>query len=445
MTADTVILGLGKTGLSCARFLAGHGASVSVLDSRRAPPALAALREQIPKAPVYLGGFDNAAAVIQQAKQLVVSPGVAVSEPAIQAARAAGVPVLGDIELFARYARAPIVAVTGSNGKSTVTRLVEAMARRAGRRVLAGGNLGTPALTLLEQPVPDLYVLELSSFQLETTYTLNAVAACVLNISPDHLDRYPNLQAYSRAKARIYRGTGAMILNADDKRVAALARAGRRCFRFTLGRPAAREYGLRPRANEIWLARGDEWLLSTRELRLTGRHYWANALAALALGEAAGLPRPAMLAALRRFRGLPHRCEWVGETEGVLWYNDSKGTNVGATVAAIEGLPCEGKLVLIAGGVGKGADFSPLRLPLVRRARAVILLGQDAPRLEAALSGRIPLYRAGHMREAIRRARGLARAGDCVLLSPACASLDMYSNFEARGRDFTAAVREIAV
>lgn len=441
--ANTVIVGLGKTGLSCARFLASRGLSVTVVDSRKTPPALAALQEQVPGALVYLGGFEDAFAVMQQAEQLIISPGVAVNELVIQAAQAMGATVLGDIELFARYAKAPVVAVTGSNGKSTVTRLVEAMARQAGRQVLAGGNLGTPALDLLEKPVPDLYVLELSSFQLETAHTLDPVAACVLNISPDHMDRYPSLQAYGQAKARIYNGTGFMIINADDPRVAELVQTGRRCLRFTLGLPAINEHGLRQQANETWLARGDELLLPAHELRLAGRHNWANALAALALGEAAGLPRAAMLEALRLFRGLPHRCEWLVEADGVHWYNDSKGTNVGATLAAVEGLSCQGKLVLIAGGVGKGADFSPLRGPLAQRARAVILMGQDAPRLEAVLAGHVPLYPAQHMHEAVCRASELAQPGDCVLLSPACASFDSYSGFEARGQDFTAAVQEI--
>jgi UDP-N-acetylmuramoylalanine--D-glutamate ligase len=439
--ATTVIIGLGKTGLSCARFLINHGLSVTVVDSRETPPALAALREQIPGTAIWLGGFE--AALMQKAERLVVSPGVALSEPAIQAAQAMGIPVLGDIVLFACYAKAPVVAITGSNGKSTVTLLVEAMARQAGKQVLAGGNLGLPALEMLEKPVPDLYILELSSFQLETTYTLNAIAACILNISPDHMDRYSSLEDYTQSKARIYNGTGAMIINADDCRVANLAQSNRPCLRFTLKAPAADEYGLREWAGETWLARSDKLLLPTRKLRLGGRHNLANALAALALGEAAGLPCAAMLLALQEFRGLPHRCEWLTEVNGVHWYNDSKGTNVGATLAAIEGLPCPGKLVLIAGGVGKGADFSPLRKPLGQRARAVLLMGQDASQLEAALAGSVPLYRVKDMSEAVSKANALAQPSDCVLLSPACASFDMYSGFEARGQAFIQAVQGI--
>jgi UDP-N-acetylmuramoylalanine--D-glutamate ligase len=439
--ASTVVVGLGKTGLSCARFLASQGFAVAVMDSRQSPPALAALREQVPGALIYLGEFQEA--LMRKAAQLVVSPGVAVYEPSIQAAQAMGVPVLGDIELFVRYATVPIVAITGSNGKSTVTLLLETMVRRAGKRVLAGGNLGTPALELLEKPVPDLYLLELSSFQLETTYTLNAAAACVLNISSDHMDRYPNLEAYSQAKARIYSGTGAMIINADDARVASLMQPGRHCLRFTLKVPKADEYGLREWKGESWLAKGEELLLPARELRLVGRYNLGNALAALALGEAIDLPRAAMVSALREFRGLPHRCEWLGEAEGVHWYNDSKGTNVGATLAAIEGLPCRGKLILIAGGIGKGADFSPLGEPLAQRARAVVLMGQDAPRLQEALIGKVPLYHAHEMHAAVSRAKRLALPGDCVLLSPACASFDMYSGFEARGQAFAEAVQEI--
>lgn len=439
--ATAVIIGLGKTGLSCAQFLASRGFAVTVMDSREDPPGLAALRKQVPAAAIRLGAFESA--LMQEAEQLVVSPGVPLTEPALQAAQAAGIPVLGDIELFARHAKAPVVAVTGSNGKSTVTLLVEAMARQARKRVLAGGNLGLPALELLAKPVPDLYVLELSSFQLETTYTLNAAAACVLNISPDHMDRYSDFGAYIQSKARVYHGTGAMIINADDCRVARLAQPARRCLQFTLGIPAANEYGLRQRAGESWLARGHEMLLPVRQLPLVGRHNLANALAALALGEAVGLPRTAMLSALRAFRGLPHRCEWVAEANGVNWYNDSKGTNVGATMAAVEGLPCQGKLVLIAGGVAKGADFSPLGQPLARRARAVILMGRDAARLAAALADIVPLYRAGGMTDAVSKASALAQPGDCVLLSPACASFDMYSGFEARGQDFVHAVRGI--
>ncbi|ADE13674.1 UDP-N-acetylmuramoylalanine/D-glutamate ligase [Nitrosococcus halophilus Nc 4] len=438
--ASAVIVGLGKTGLSCARFLANRGLSVTVVDSREAPPGLAALQEQVPGVAVRLGDFE--VALMQQAERLVISPGVALSEPAIQVAQARGIPVLGDIELFAYWAQAPVIAITGSNGKSTVTVLVEAMARQAGKKVLSGGNLGLPALELLEKPVPDLYVLELSSFQLETTSTLNAVAACILNISPDHMDRYPNLEAYVQAKGRVYHGTGAMVINADDVQVAGLAQPERHCLRFTLGAPAADEYGLRERAGETWLARGHELLLPARQFPLVGRHNLANALAALALGEAAGLPQLAMLSALREFRGLPHRCEWVAQANGVDWYNDSKGTNVGATVAAIEGLHCQGKLVLIAGGVGKGADFSPLCAPLSRRARAVVLMGQDAPRLEAALANSVPLYQVNDMGEAVNKASALAEPGDSVLLSPACASFDMYSGFEARGQAFIQAVQE---
>ncbi|ADJ27195.1 UDP-N-acetylmuramoyl-L-alanine--D-glutamate ligase [Nitrosococcus watsonii] len=439
----SVIIGLGKTGLSSARFLASRGFPIAVMDSREFPPGLAALQEHNPDVVLRLGGFD--AALIAEAEQLVVSPGVALSEPAIQVAQARGIPVIGDIELFASYAKAPVIGITGSNGKSTVTSLLEMMARQAGKQVLAGGNLGLPALELLEKPVPDLYILELSSFQLETTYTLNTVAACVLNISPDHMDRYPDLDAYFQAKARIYRGTGTMIINTDDFRVASLAQPHRSCLRFTLGNPNNNEYGLREYGGEIWLARGHEELLSTRRLPLAGRHNLANALAALALGEAAGLPRAAMLSALQVFPGLPHRCEWLAEVKGVRWYNDSKGTNVGATVAAIEGMPCQGKLVLIAGGVGKGADFSPLREPLVQRARAVVLIGQDASRLEAVLAGGLPLYRANSMGEAVAKASALAQSGDCVLLSPACASFDMYADFEARGQAFRQAVQEISL
>ena len=440
-----LIVGLGKTGLSCARFLAKRGERFAVIDSRANPPELAALRREFPGVDVHLGGFDPM--VIFSAERLIVSPGVALSEAPITAAVNRGAEALGDIELFARAVRkgeaaqAPVIPVTGSNGKSTVTSLVGEILADAGMRVRVGGNLGTPALDLLEETEPDCYVLELSSFQLETTSSLNAAAAVVLNLSADHMDRYRDLADYAAAKARAYRGDGVMVINGDDPLVAEMARRGRRVVRFALTAPAAGDFGVVERAGLPWLAKGEQVLMSAAELRIKGQHNIANALAALALGEALGAPMDGMLATLRRFPGLPHRTQWVATSGGVTWYNDSKGTNVGATLAALQGMP--GKVVLIAGGQGKGQDFSPLKDAAAAKARAVILLGRDAPLIERALAGVVPVVHVADMDEAVSRARELAQAGDTVLLSPACASLDMFKGYDHRGDVFTAAVRRL--
>jgi UDP-N-acetylmuramoylalanine--D-glutamate ligase len=440
----TLIVGLGKTGLACARYLARCGIGFAVTDSRPEPPGLAELRATLPEVPLYLGGFAEEA--FAAAQRIVLSPGVALRESAVAAAAARGVAIVGDIELFARAADAPLVAVTGSNGKSTVTTLLGHMAAEAGRAVRVGGNLGTPALELLPAPggpAPELYVLELSSFQLETTASLDAAAATVLNLSPDHMDRYRDVAEYAAVKQRIYRGGGVAVLNADDPLVRAMAPPGRRALRFGLGAPAGEDFGLRECDGALWLARGEECLLPLAELRIPGLHNAANALAALALGTAVGLPMSPMLRALRAFAGLPHRTEWVGERDGVRWYNDSKGTNVGATLAALRGL--QGRVVLIAGGEGKGADFRPLRAAVAEKARAVVLIGRDAALLAAALGDVAPVVHAADLDEAVARARELARPGDSVLLSPACASFDMFTGYEHRGRVFTEAVQRIAL
>jgi len=431
-----VIVGLGKTGLSCARYLAAHGESFAVVDSRDAPPGIDALRREFPDVAVHLGGFD--AAVMARAQRLIVSPGVAVAEPTIAAAARDGVEVVGDIELFARAVPAPVVAVTGANGKSTVTTLVAEMIRAAGLTIQVGGNLGTPALDLLAAAVPEFYVLELSSFQLETTRSLNAAAAVVLNISPDHLDRYDDVNDYAAAKRHIYHGDGTMVINNDDPVVAAMIESGRKVVRFGLGVPGPGDFGVRDHNGEACLAKGAEILMAAAELRIKGSHNIANALAALALGEAVGLPVASMLATVRSFPGLPHRTQWVASRNGVTWYDDSKGTNVGATLAALQGMP--GKVVLIAGGLGKGQDFTPLKAAVAAKARAVVVLGQDAALIERAVAGAVPVVHAGDMDEAVARAAALAQEGDTVLLSPACASFDMFKGYEHRGEVFTAAV-----
>lgn len=351
----------------------------------------------------------------------------------------------GDIELFARHAKAPIVAITGSNAKSTVTTLVGDMARAAGKRVAVGGNLGTPALDLLADDI-ELYVMELSSFQLETTERLNAEVATVLNVSEDHMDRYADMQAYHLAKHRIFRGARQVVVNRGDALSRPLVADQLPCWSFGLNKPDFKAFGLIEEDGEKYLAYQFEKLMPVRELKVRGAHNQANALAALALGHAVGLPFESMLAALREFTGLAHRCQWVRELRGVAYYDDSKATNVGAALAAIEGLGADidGKLVLIAGGDGKGADFSGLTAPVARYCRAVVLLGRDAELIAAALGDAVPLVRVKTLDEAVQRCAELAREGDAVLLSPACASLDMFKNFEERGRLFAQAAEGLS-
>lgn len=437
-----IVVGLGKTGISCVRYLTAQGLPVLAMDTRAHPPGLAELQAHWPKVPVILGGLDEKS--LLQARELVVSPGLSLHEPALAKAMAKGIPAVGDIELFARHAKAPIVAITGSNAKGTVTTLVGDMAHQAGLRVQVGGNIGTPALDLLAEEEPDLYVLELSSFQLETTYSLKAAAATILNISADHLDRYDAMADYIAAKQRIYHNCRAAIFNRDDQATYPDDAVATK-ISFGLQTPPPDQFGLLQQEGAMWLARGNKPLLATKELRIKGRHNIANALAALALGTAVELPVPPMLEALSRFTGLPHRCQWVAEHAGIHWYNDSKGTNIGATLAAIEGLGADisGKIVLIAGGVGKGADFTVLRPAIAAHVRAVVLIGEDAPLLHKAWQGTTTLLAAASMQKAVQMAHAAAQSGDAVLLSPACASLDMFSNFEERGDIFMAEVRSL--
>lgn len=432
----SVIVGLGQTGVSCARHLAARGHRLAVTDSRVAPPGLAELGRIAPQARLALGGFDPT--VFAGADQIIVSPGVALSEPVLRAAAAQGLELVGDIELFAREAGGRIVAITGSNGKSTVTTLVGEMARAAGVDVRVGGNLGPPALELLAGPPAALYVLELSSFQLETTYSLQPEVAAVLNLTPDHLDRYPDLAGYAAAKARIFEHALTAVVNLDDPLVTLMPRPGQRRLGFSLHRPDA-DYSVLQRADGEWLTAGDTALLPVSRLRLPGRHNAANALAALAVGDACGFPRAAMTGVLERFAGLAHRTQHVRDWRGVSWIDDSKGTNVGATAAAIAGL--DGPLLLIAGGEGKGQDFRPLAAACRGKVRQVILIGRAAPELAAALAGSAAVSLAESLPAAVATAAGVAAAGDTVLLSPACASFDMFRDYAHRGEVFAAAVR----
>ena len=345
------------------------------------------------------------------------------------------------MELFARAVHAPVIGITGTNGKSTVTMLVAAMANAAGRRALAGGNLGEPVLGLLEQPPPDLYVIELSSFQLDTTSSLELLVAAVLNVTADHLDRYGSLADYARAKARIIERAATVVLNADDPLVAGMRNDAQRTLTFSTEHGNA-DYSLLRNGERTHLVRFGEIVFDTGRMKIKGRHNAANALAALALGDAAGLPLPAMLDALEAFPGLPHRSAWVVDSGGVRFIDDSKGTNVGATVAAIAGLP--GRLVIIVGGIGKGQDFAPLAAAFAGKVTHAVLIGRDAPLLEKALAGVCPTQRAASLQEAVLAAARAAKAGDTVLLSPACASLDMFRDYGHRGDVFAAAVRALA-
>jgi UDP-N-acetylmuramoylalanine--D-glutamate ligase len=436
----TLIVGLGKTGLSCARYLAAHGVPVAITDTREKPPGLEALRSELPDLALFLGGFD--ASVFDAAERLVVSPGVPVSEPLIQQAMERGVPVVGDIELFAQVADAPVVAITGSNGKSTVTTLVGAMAEQAGLRTKIGGNLGEPALDLLGQGA-EIYVLELSSFQLETTSTLHAKAAVVLNISSDHMDRYSGVDAYARVKSEIYKQAEICIYNLDDPRVAAMRQGCESDLFYTLGKPGKNCFGMCRIDDVEWICYEQRTLMPAAELLMPGRHNLSNALAALALGSAMGLSDSAMLDTMKLFRGLPHRTQFVAEHAGVRWFNDSKGTNVGACIAALQGFEGPGKTVLIAGGDSKGADFSILAPVVQESARAVVLIGRDAPIIGQALAGTTVVLNAESMDEAVTLAAEQAHAGDRVLLSPACASFDMFSGYEQRGEAFMDAVARL--
>ena len=440
----TLVVGLGKTGLSCVRHLRRLGRRVSAVDSRASPPALDAVSEEFPEVSITLGDFPWQA--FESADDIVVSPGVSLTEPTLARAIAARKPVCGDIELFARAVGAtPVVAITGSNGKSTVTTMVADMLGVDGRRVKVGGNIGMPALSLLDDDEPDVYVLELSSFQLETTDSLTPTVAALLNVSADHMDRYDDIDAYALTKARIFRGDGVMVLNRDDARVAAMAVESRRVIFYTLGAPGRGEFGIRTRDGAEYLSLGDTPILAARDLGVPGLHNVANALAAMAVASALGVSNDAMIRALKDFRGLPHRCQLVGESHGVRWYDDSKATNVGATVASITGLgerdASQPRLVLIAGGDGKVADFAPLSEPMRRHVRVLVLIGRDAARIEAVTPEGVAVVHARDMAQAVDAARARARTGDSVLLAPACASFDMYPSYEARGDDFANQVR----
>jgi len=446
---DAVVLGLGLTGYSLARHLAANGAAVRVADTREKPPFAAKLAAALPRIKLTTGPVDDA--TLAGADLIAISPGVPKNQAAIAGAVARGVDLVGDVELFARALPAgqKVIAITGSNGKTTVTALTGALCRAAGLTALVAGNIGDAALDALPAngTWPDVYVLELSSFQLETTSSLRPIAATVLNVSDNHLDRYADIDEYARTKARIFAGSGVQVLNRDDPRSIAMRLPGRLVQTFGAGVPESEEaWGLvdrgakRAGVPETWLARGGALLVSTAELRLVGRHNALNALAALALASAVEKIDRAVLASLVAFEGLPHRMQRIADTGGVLFVNDSKGTTVAATRAALAGLGRP--VVLIAGGDGKGQNFAPLRAAVDEHCPAVLLIGRDAPLIERALTGtKAAVERVGALPAAVARAIALARPGDAVLLSPACASLDQFTDYVDRGSRFVDLVR----
>jgi UDP-N-acetylmuramoylalanine--D-glutamate ligase len=443
---NAVVLGLGLTGFSLARHLAAHGATVRVADTRPAPPFADRLHAALPLVPLTTGPFGDA--TVAGADMIAISPGIAKDRPFIAAAVARGAELVGDVELFARALppHPKVIAITGSNGKTTVTALTGALTRAAGLATVIAGNIGDAVLDALPDDGrwPDVFVLELSSFQLETTHSLAPVAATVLNVSENHLDRYADLDAYAAAKERIFANGGIQVLNRDDLRSLAMRREGSLVQTFGAGVPESEEaWGLVDRGDGgVWLARGGALLVPAADLRLVGRHNAQNALAALALTSAVAKIDRSVLAALARFEGLPHRMQRVVEAGGITYVDDSKGTTVAATTAALDGM--DRPVVLIAGGDGKGQDFSPLRGPVDARCRAVLLIGRDAPALERALAGtKAMVERCGTLDAAVARAVSLARSGDVVLLSPACASLDQFASYVERGDRFAALVRAL--
>jgi UDP-N-acetylmuramoylalanine--D-glutamate ligase len=431
-----LVLGLGETGLSALRWLERQGAILSVADSRENPPSLDDVIRRMPQVVVHAGAFKPE--VFLNADLIVISPGVALSEPAVQAAIHAGITVIGDVELFAQYREtsAKVIAITGANGKTTVTTLVGEMCKAAGLKTIVAGNIGLPVLEALLMEAPDVYVLELSSFQLETTSSLVVDAATMLNLSEDHMDRYASLQDYAVAKAHIFYHAKLQVLNRDDAWSMMMARP--KLAQVTFGFDE-QEYGLK---QNTWLVDGEKELINVNDLKIAGLHNAANALAAVALCRGISMDYAPIIQTLYNFKGLPHRVEWVANIADVDYYDDSKGTNVGATCAALSGLPQ--KIVLIAGGDGKGQDFAPLADAVAANARAVVLIGRDAGLIEAVLlKTDIPMYRAADLPEAVTIAKKIAQTGDAVLLSPACASFDMFKNYVHRAEVFVAAVHSL--
>ena len=440
-----LVVGLGKTGLSCVRFLVQRDVDVAVTDSRDNPAELANLKTQFPDVAVFVGGLNEQA--MHSADILIVSPGVSIKTPVIAAAALQNKKVIGDVEVFAQCTRKPVVAITGSNGKSTVTSLLGDMARVAQSQVVVAGNIGLPVLdTLDEDANTDLYVLELSSFQLETTHSLNPAASVILNVSEDHMDRYASYAEYQAAKARICQGDGVLIINRDEPVVCDMLdklMLSRPHYSYSTSLPATEvDFGLVQQDAQTWLAKAGNPLIPVSVLKIKGNHNVSNVLAALALGTAVGLPMPAMLEAIQQFAGLAHRTQWVAEKDQIAWFNDSKATNVGATLAAVNGL-ADYRLILLMGGQGKGQDFSALQPVFADKVKHVFLFGEDAQRIADALGNTVAHSFVTDLKQAVSEAKALAVAGDAVLLSPACASFDMFNGYDHRGQVFMQLVREV--
>jgi len=440
-----LVAGLGETGMSCVRHYRQLDCPVVVTDSRESPPKLEALKSLWPEVPVSVGNLDEK--LLSDANEIILSPGISANEHFVQEAKRKNIPVIGDVEVFCRIASAPIIAITGSNAKSTVSTLLAQMIEDAGKKVFLGGNIGVPVLDLLENDTPDFYVLELSSFQLESLDSLKAKVACVLNVSPDHMDRYENKSDYIAAKQVVYKNAELVVINKEDELAQPIEKfKPGNVFAFTKGKPGSREFGLIQDENITYLVFENKKLMSVSELKIKGSHNYENALAALALGYSIGLELNSMLNSLKTFSGLSHRCEWLGEINKVDWINDSKGTNVGATEAAILGLSQNSNkdIVLILGGVSKGADFTSLIDPIKKNVRDVILFGADAKLIGNTLGDNVNKHYCDNLADTVNLAYEIAQAGETVLFSPACASFDMFKNFEDRGEQFSSLVKKIS-
>ena len=443
-----LVVGLGKTGHSIARYLQRRNWPFVVFDTRKQPSGLAAFHVEFPDVDVLTGDFPIV--MYDQLTGIISSPGVPLAAPVMQEAHARGIPVFGDIECLAREIQAPVIAITGTNGKSTVTTLVGEMAASAGLSVAVAGNIGTPVLDMLDDNAHyDLWVLELSSFQLDLTDSLAPMAATILNVTPDHLDRHHDFELYQQAKQRVYHHASCLLYNRQDPLTEPVMKdvaPDTRVSSYGLNLPVDKtSWGLVTDAGVTFLAHGDSRLLPVDALRIKGQHNWSNALAACALAHVAGIKYDCMVDVLQNFPGLPHRSQWVRTIDGVDWINDSKGTNIGATISAISGIGegMQGKIILIAGGQGKGADFSTLRTPVAEYVRSTVLMGEDAQQMAQALTDIVPVLRVSSLDDAVSVARLEAKPGDVVLLSPACASFDMFRDFNHRGEAFAALVNRL--
>lgn len=437
------IVGMGETGHSVARYLHKLGMPFAVFDSRHEPPAGDLFKQQYPEVDCHFGAFSMES--LTGFDELVLSPGVDPEAGIFPELAGKGINLIGDIELFAREVEEPIIGITGSNAKSTVTTLVGLMAKEAGMNVGVGGNLGTPALDLIDDDC-DLYVLELSSFQLVTTQNLRAAVASILNLSQDHLDRHKTMLSYHQAKQRIYDGASHLVCNRQDDLTKPLLQAGQKVTTFGVSEPDLKQFGVVRYGDQEWLAEGVNRLMDSSEVAMLGRHNLENALSALAIGSAAGIPEDAMLTVLKTFQGLPHRCELVSQYRNAKWVNDSKATNAGAVIAALRGLSGDGKIILIAGGQAKGQDFSVLAGVIVETVSQLVLIGEDSDQIAQAVAAvsEIPTVYAVNMAAAVQTANSAANTGDVVLLSPGCASFDMFDGYESRGRAFVSAVEGLA-